>query len=241
MKKNYYMVLVALFSFALNAFAQEDKWEAVTSSDATETQGNAYNMVITLPGGTTFTVNTDDVDEVQFSNGQVTVSGASIQQLLNYCEKIQAEQDKLLGTVHALVTDESVLHVLLEDNKRAYEELQDYVKDLANHPDVDLSKYVTKDDLYTILSDLNTRLNTLECNFSILCVDVQEALRTARESYAKVQSNEALLNNFKNEQAALMSKDAAQDAEINDQMTMIATLKGIISDLLDRVQKLESK
>ena len=71
MKKNYFIVLIALLAFALNNYAQDDA-----------SQNNTYNMVVKLPDGTTFTINTDDVDEVSFSNGEVIVSGQTLTDLL---------------------------------------------------------------------------------------------------------------------------------------------------------------
>ena len=234
MKKNYFMVLVALFIFALSAFAQEEKWQTVTAPEDTEAQSETYNMVITLPDGTTFTVNTDDVNEVQFSNGKVTLSGTSIQQLLDYCESIQAEQDKLLGTVHALVTDESVLHVLLEDNKRAYQELQDYVKDLANKLDTlnvsgeafsgILDGYATQAELATTLSDINTRLAQLSSDLYVTQADLQIDINNLKMD---VLQNGITINDVKNQLAA-------SDSRLN-------TLDGKYAGLDNRLTDIEGK
>lgn len=224
MKKNYYMVLVALFSFALNAFSQEDKWETVTSPDATEAQGNAYNMVITLPDGTTFTVNTDDVDEVLFSNGQISVSGTSIQQLLTALTALQAEEDATLANVEWLHSRCTQLENSIQAN---------FTNVLGRLVELEKNFSLIDQKVQQALN-LGQRITALEANFSILGIDVQAALRTAHDAYSKAQSNEAVLN-------ALMSKDAVQDAEINNQKDLNAALNAIISDLLDRVQKLESK
>lgn len=290
MKKNYYMVLVALFSFALNAFAQEDKWETVTSPDATEAQGNAYNMVITLPDGTTFTVNTDDVDEVQFSNGQVSVSGTSIQQLLDYMLAVKTMNDSIdsindqIGILNkqvgllegslAVATAASITHFemakkyadeqvrLLELRNTNY--VQDYVAIqlaayLANHPDIDISKYASKDELNTRLqnyatlaqinslaTDVNARLGQLG-ERSIDMLNTDAALQTAINNLTKdVLQNGITIIDLKDRQAVLESilntfMDEDLISKVSDLKDDIGILQNAIMTLTERVQKLESK
>ena len=80
MKKNYFFVLVALLSFALCSYAQDDT-----------TQDENYNMTVKLPDGTTLTVNTDDVDEVTFSNGTLIVTGTRIDEIVAKLKQIIEE------------------------------------------------------------------------------------------------------------------------------------------------------
>lgn len=111
MKKNYFIVLFALLAFALNNYAQEDA-----------SQNNTYNMVVKLPDGTTFTINTDDVDEVSFSNGEVIVSGQTLTDLLqritrqdNRIDSLGMVSEKHEKTLAELLTDMKVTQTLMRD------------------------------------------------------------------------------------------------------------------------------
>lgn len=70
MKKYYFIVLTALLTFALNLNAQENE------------EQETYNMTVTLPDGTTVTVNTEDVNEITFANGKLNVTGTSIDEIV---------------------------------------------------------------------------------------------------------------------------------------------------------------
>lgn len=80
MKKNYLLVLFALLTFALSINAQE-------STDQEET----YNMTVTLPDGTSLIVNTNDVDEVTFSEGKLNVSGTSVNEIVQKIRQMLEE------------------------------------------------------------------------------------------------------------------------------------------------------
>ncbi len=80
MKKNYLLVLFALLTFALSINAQE-------STDQEET----YNMTVTLPDGTSLIVNTNDVDEVTFSEGKLNVSGTSVNEIVQKIRQVLEE------------------------------------------------------------------------------------------------------------------------------------------------------
>ena len=96
MKKNYILVLMALLSFALYTNAQEnDNWETVTGPNGAKPKTETYNMVVTLPDGSTFTVNTEDVDEVSFEEGQVNLTGKSVSELLEDYEELLAKLNDL--------------------------------------------------------------------------------------------------------------------------------------------------
>ena len=80
MKKNYLLVLFALLTFALSINAQE-------STDQEET----FNMTVTLPDGTSLIVNTNDVDEVTFSEGKLNVSGTSVNEIVQKIRQVLEE------------------------------------------------------------------------------------------------------------------------------------------------------
>ncbi len=118
MKKNYFFVLVALLSFALCSYAQDDT-----------TQDENYNMTVKLPDGTTLTVNTDDVDEVTFSNGTLIVTGtrideivAKLKQIIEEFNSYGVEVQDAKAYIEQLVADFKVLQDVVNYLKMMTEE-----------------------------------------------------------------------------------------------------------------------
>ena len=118
MKKNYFFVLVALLSFALCSYAQDDT-----------TQDENYNMTVKLPDGTTLTVNTDDVDEVTFSNGTLIVTGtrideivAKLKQIIEEFNSYGVEVQDAKAYIEQLVADFKVLQDVVNMLKQVTDE-----------------------------------------------------------------------------------------------------------------------
>lgn len=80
MKKFILMSLIATFVSVFSANAQE----------------NTYSVIIKMTDGTTFTIGPNDVENIMFNDGQVTVSGTNIQDLVNRI-KASEEQIKTFG------------------------------------------------------------------------------------------------------------------------------------------------
>ena len=99
MKKYYFIVLTALLTFALNLNAQENE------------EQETYNMTVTLPDGTTVTVNTEDVNEITFANGKLNVTGTSIDEIVQ----------KLRQALDAIAENRNRFYDVLERSVKAQE------------------------------------------------------------------------------------------------------------------------
>lgn len=60
MKKNFLLSMIIMLMTAISSFAQDQK---------------EYNMVITLNNGTTITLGHNDIKEITFNDGKVSISG----------------------------------------------------------------------------------------------------------------------------------------------------------------------
>ena len=78
MKKNYFMVLIALLVFALNANAQ----------DATGQNETNNRMTVKMNDGTSFVLNTDNVAEITFGDGEPAFSGQNIIKALEALDEL---------------------------------------------------------------------------------------------------------------------------------------------------------
>lgn len=77
MKKFFSLTLISLFFAATTAFAQSEQKE--------------YNMVITLQNGTTVTLGHNDIRDITFNNGEISISGNVVETIA----KIASTADSL--------------------------------------------------------------------------------------------------------------------------------------------------
>ena len=70
MKRKYFFTLMMMLAAALGVNAQE----------------NTYNMVIEMNNGTKITIGPNDVKDVSFNNGQLVISGPTIQQFISHTQ-----------------------------------------------------------------------------------------------------------------------------------------------------------
>ena len=220
MKKNYLIVLFALFTFALNVHAQENE----TGQEET------YNMVVKMPDGTTVTISTDDVDEVSFSNGELVLSGESLKEILNqYRESIQSEVDEMRSLLDLLRNqingDEGILIVLT--NLIANDAAQDALIATLQCEIANLKTWIDKIDQWSNennnnIADVMTWLNTLQTELTKDQADIQATMdkavhaqvdavaakQMADLAYAMAQNAQDIGNTAKN--TADVANDAAQ-------------------------------
>lgn len=83
---------------------------------------------------------------------------------------------------------------------------------------------------------LGNRITALESNYSILSKDVQEALQTARDAYAKAQINETEIKNLKDKVASLENKDTELDGKITTLNNTITELNNTITNLKSELE-----
>lgn len=109
MKKYILLPLIAMLVTVFSASAQE----------------NAYPMIIKMADGTIFTIGANEVQKVSFTNGQVTVSGESIQSML----------DAIAATMS-----------LTKDTREKTDQLETMIANFKQCS-CDMSKYYTKDEI----------------------------------------------------------------------------------------------
>lgn len=88
MKKNILLTIVLLLTVSLSTFAQKE-----------------YNMVITLSNGTTITLGHNDIKNITFNNGEVSISGdvvTTIEALQNKAAEAKAEMESMKRYLQAM-------------------------------------------------------------------------------------------------------------------------------------------
>ena len=87
MKKFFILSLIATFVSALSVNAQD----------------NTYSMIIKMANGTTFTIGPNEVDSLWFNDGQVTVAGTNIMDLINSIAQLKYESESQRDWVIAML------------------------------------------------------------------------------------------------------------------------------------------
>lgn len=132
MKKNFLLTMVVMLMTAVSSFAQKE-----------------YNMVITLSNGTTVTLGHNDIKEITFNDGAVSISGnmvntidslsAVTQDLLHYTkelnEETRANLDEKLYTTTTMIDDNkddiNKCKEVIQQNSAAIDASQQQIEALA--------------------------------------------------------------------------------------------------------------
>lgn len=151
MTKKLFMALVALFLVVL----------------AGKAQNNTYRMTIQMTDGTIINVGPNDMKHINFVDGQLTVSGVSIDSLLTEMTKMKQREDSLATVVTAdrEKTEAEVMRVKndlllgLADTKA---ELIPMIYDRVTQPEFE----ATKAELITSIANCATKLEAVISNYA---------------------------------------------------------------------------
>lgn len=79
MKKNFLLAIAVMLMTAVSSFAQNEQKE--------------YNMVITLNNGTTVTLGHNDIKDITFNDGEISISGDVVSTIDNLASAIDHLRD----------------------------------------------------------------------------------------------------------------------------------------------------
>ena len=203
MKKNYFMVLIALLAFALNANAQ----------DATGQNETNNRMTVKMNDGTSFILNTDNVAEITFGDGEPAFSAQNIIKALEALDELGQYVYKF---------DE------LERNDVM---LMDYVTQL---------QYVENDTRCRVDKNQND-IQMLNCETANLkdCIYDLKDRSNAQEGW--IAQQEATIYNLQNMINQQQDNIADQQAKIALQQQQIYSLQGYVDALANEVEVLKDK
>ena len=152
MKKNFLLSMIIMLMTAIGSFAQDQK---------------EYNMVITLNNGTTVTLGHNDIKEITFNDGAVSISGnmvntidslsAVTRDLLHYTEvlneetryRLEKDFDTSMSMIYENKDDINNCKNIIQENRNAIEASQQQILELA-------------DKNTMLMAKLNNSLNKIE-------------------------------------------------------------------------------
>lgn len=198
MKRFFLLSLVAAFVSLMSVSAQD----------------NTYSMIIKLANGTTLTIGPNEVDSISFNDGEITVSGSTISDLVNEIKKAQAESQMRI---------DSLSNVLMMH----YATIEDIMQALANIPIPDLSNYPTKAELTDLLYKYATK-EDLQYEQDMRAKEDQNLMELVQKVDADHKKTEDTL---KLEIDELKSMANALNAAVNAMNTRIDYLENEINKL----------
>ena len=210
MKKNYFMVLIALLAFALNANAQ----------DATGQNETNNRMTVKMNDGTSFILNTDNVAEITFGDGEPAFSGQNIIKALEALDELGQYVYKF---------DE------LEGND---DELMDYVNQLT----------AIENDTRCRVDKNQNDIQMLNCETANLKACIDDLKDRSNDQVGRITLLEALISEqqaINNEQQKRIAEqqniNADQQDMIIDQQNQIQYLETFVDALASSLQALKAQ
>lgn len=206
MNKRYFTALIAIFLMAVSAIAQT----------------NTYNMVLTLKDKTVITIGPNDLEQLDFKEGNVTVSGTNITDLMNQMKALRTSLADLQDNVaYALIQIKnnkeelqsriSALDASVTSSQKQIKDLQDNMsamqKDVANNKD-ELMEYTdaAKEDIrneYLKAIDISKAeimelINALQAIIGKNTADIEVNTADIAGNKANIKTNTKNINTNKN-------------------------------------------
>lgn len=141
MKKNFLLAIAVMLMTAVSSFAQNDQKE--------------YNMVITLNNGTTVTLGHNDIKDITFNDGEISISGDVVSTIDNLREFTYYLDNKIM--------------VFRDEQNTRIQELEDNMAKLSEDTDNKFNNMAAAvDKNFAIYNDaLNNMAATVDENFAI--------------------------------------------------------------------------
>lgn len=222
MKKNYFMVLIALMAFAMNANAQ----------DATGQNETNNRMTVKMNDGTSFILNTDNVAEITFGDGQPAFSAQNIAkalaaldelgQYVNRLEALEQSDDKLFNCIYSLENHVAALEATATETQTRIYENRDLIHQVAQETAaLDGRLAAQENDIvalktaFNALRDLSAyqdnKINQLQADNDALNATLELESDKIYYQEAKIAALNAYVNTLANEINALKAQvDAMQ-------------------------------
>lgn len=241
MKKHLFTTLAVAVLMAIGAHAQSD---------------NTYNMVIEMTNGMKFTIGPNDIQNISFNEGQITISGTGLQQLLEANEQLK-------NALEATNQKVSTVSEQNAENSKQTAELVEFAKTASQQADVlarttnDLSAEL--DSLARVVAGLavggggDIRPELVDSIVRVLRLHQNTVDRMAGyPSWNQVQTQinqysrqaddaQAKLNNVISNVDALQKTTSTTDKNLSALTSRVTTAEGKISTAEGKISTLETK
>lgn len=175
MKKNFLLAIAVMLMTAVSSFAQNEQKE--------------YNMVITLNNGTTVTLGHNDIKDITFNDGEISISGdvvSTIDKLRDFTEyldhRIMAEREEQYTRIQEL------------EDKMAEQlgDIDNRINNMAAAVDKNFAIY--KDALNAMAAAVDEKFATVNEQFGIVDDNFKNVTAIYDENFETVNNNFEIVN-----------------------------------------------
>ena len=247
------MSLVATFIIAVSAFAQT----------------NTYNMVLTLTDGTVITIGPNDLKQLDFKEGDVTVSGTNITTLMSSITAMQAQIDQLhnylammndaLEKVNTdVMASKEAITSMNKEIKMFQSDIANVYNGLANNAAATAALQANLDATAAEVKEVEKRIEDNMASIAMLDNKINMNQKSIDETKAQIANNAAAINNLQKDvmankvelQQEIAMVKAKEENDIanttknmytmkEDSDMRIAELTELVSILEQRIKQLE--
>ena len=184
MKKFFSFTLISLFFAATTAFAQSEQKE--------------YNMVITLQNGTTVTLGHNDIRDITFNNGEISISGNVVETIA----KIASTADSLANVSRdsqdqleeALVRMDYVMQMMDDVMNKSDNAQDDIAKLQMGMEEMHARIMATSDELLYKVTTLEKAMEASNDNITKMQYMIEENRAISYDMMNRLKEHEALID-----------------------------------------------
>lgn len=201
MKKNFLLAIAVMLMTAVSSFAQNEQKE--------------YNMVITLNNGTTVTLGHNDIKDITFNDGEISISGdvvSTIDNLKGFTEYLDAKSEKLREemTEYAEETDNRInnMAAAVDKNFAIYKDALNAIVDATDEKFATVNEQfgIVDDNFKNVTAAYDGNFEIVKNNFEI----VDEKFATIVAVIEQLHPEIANTPEFKAAKAAVAAKTATK-------------------------------
>ena len=221
MKKNYIMTMIAMMLMAIGAYAQS----------------NTYSTIIEMTNGTKFTIGPNDIQNITFNEGQITISGSTIMELIQANEglktsvegnaaatagnsqKIEAIEAKVDANTTQIATNSTKIDnngKQIADNSYMVDSLAKKIADMGTSGDLNYVTPARMDSIVKVLRTHQTKIDLMAGypSWSQVQTQINQYSRQADDAQTKLNSAISDITNIKKEIETLKSRCTALETSV---------------------------
>lgn len=183
MKKFFSFTLISLFFAATTAFAQSEQKE--------------YNMVITLQNGTTVTLGHNDIRDITFNDGEISISGNVVETIAKIASTADSlanvSRDSQYQLEEALVRMDYVMNMMDDVMNKSDNAQDDIAKLQMGMEEMHARIMATSDELLYKVSTLEEAMEASNTNMTMMQDMIEKNRAISDEMMYRLDEHEHLI------------------------------------------------
>lgn len=196
MKKFFSFTLISFFFAATAAFAQSEQKE--------------YNMVITLQNGTTVTLGHNDIRDITFNDGEISISGNVVETIAKIASTADSlanvSRDSQYQLEEALVRMDYVMNMMDDVMNKSDNAQDDIAKLQMGMEEMHARIMATSNELLDKVSTLEEAMEASNTNMTMMQGMIEENRAISYDMMNRLKEHEAVIGMLMDRITALESQ-----------------------------------